>query len=154
MERDVDRAVGCPDTPRLERPVPVVDPLELVVDLGQPSVDDETVLGSARARRPLAPELQPDDVFPVVRVAGAPAPVPHVAVRPAATSDVHHLPGISAIPAEPPFIVADREDAVGRLGLVLGGELETGLPPRDHDVERFVAGRQVDPDRQGRRCRW
>ena len=150
VEHEVDAAVGGAHHPVGQRFVPGVVPLELGADLGEVTVDDHAVLRRARPLRPLAAQLQPD--HRTVRTAavdgpgvtGAPAPVPVGAVRPTTAADVEHAPGGFVVP-EPADLVADDELAARRARLVLRGELERGVRPRDHDVERLVPGRELHP---------
>ena len=58
---------------------------------------------------------------------------------PPAASDVKHAPGITARwVADRPGALAHHEPASRRASLVLRGEVEDGIAPRDHDIERLV----------------
>src|SRR5690606_30178878 len=84
VEAGLDQpAGGVGDPPRLEGAVPVVLPDELVVDLGEVTVDAQGVLGVTRPLGPLPAELQADEA-PVDGPAGAGAPVPADRVGPEA----------------------------------------------------------------------
>lgn len=54
---------GCSDPPRREVLTEFVLPVELFVDLGEPPVHAQGVLGHGSALGPLATELQADDVI-------------------------------------------------------------------------------------------
>ena len=141
------------DVPGVGRSIPVVGPEQFVAELAESSVDDDPVLGEAGSFGPLGTDLDADDGA-VIGHAGPAAPVPAGLVRPASTADVEHAPrrcGRSVVvAADRDDHVADGEGAVSRSSLVLGGELEQLVVPRDHDVERFVAVGQVDDDVQRR----
>ena len=83
-----------------------------------------------------------------------PAPPPQfqvMSVGPPSPTDVEHAPRVATVRrTDGPPPVADHELAGRRSGLVLRREVEPLVVPRDHDVERFVAGRQLDRRRRDR----
>src|SRR6056297_2634238 len=132
-EFDVDlRRPWSAHPPGSHRLVPVVRPLEFLVDLGEPPVDAQRVLGVPGALGPLATELEPDRSA-VARRTRRRRPVPPVRVRPDTATQILYPPrgGVADLPA--PLARSDRSRRGPRV--LLRRELEAPVAPRDHDVE-------------------
>src|SRR5450631_2062292 len=114
--------------------IPVVLPLEFASQLGQSTVDDQRVLGEARARGPLGAELEAEDV--VATSSRTTTPVPVDPSRPSSATDVENAPGgVVAHAADTPVSSAYRECAGRATRLMFGREVEQFVTPGDDDVQ-------------------